>query len=397
MDFTLAEEQEMLRKMARDFLEKECPESFVREMEKDDKGYSPELWRQIAELGWLRVVFPEKYGGAGGSVLDMAVLFEEMGRVMFPSPALSSVVLGGLTVLAAGSEEQKSEFIPKIADGDLILALALTEPSASWNADGVAVKAVADGDEYVIDGTKLFVPDAHVADYLLCVAKTGDGAAPEEGLTLFLVDAKSQGLQQTLLKTVAGDRQSEVVFSGVRVPGENMVGELNGGWLPLVSALQQGTVMLCAAMIGAGQRVLELTLDYAKTRVQFDQPIGVNQYVQDYCINMFSAVESTRFLTYQAAWRLSEGLASDVAVAMAKARASDAIDDACLCAQAVFASMGYATEDSVLPLYTKRVKAAQLYLGDASHHRSIIAKHLEASSLEMPQGKALGLWEEGGS
>ena len=396
MDFALNEEQEMLKNMARDFLEKECPESFVRDMERDDKGYSPNLWRQIAELGWLGIVFPEKYGGMGGSILDLTVIYEEMGRAMFPSPYLSTVVLCGLTILAAGNEEQKAEFLPKIAEGDLILALALTEPSATWDPEGVTVRATADGDDYIIDGTKLFVHDAHIADYILCATRTKDGATPEEGITLFLVDARSSGINCALLKTIAGEnKQSEVVFNKVRVPRSNMIGELHKGWSPLARVLQQGAVMVCADMVGAGQRLLELTIDYAKTRIQFDQPIGVNQYVQEHCIYLLAYVSGSRSSTYQAAWKLSENLPCDMEVAMAKGWTSDAHEKACWRAHQVFAGYGYTTKVGVLPLYSRRAKVAQLYLGDSAHHRKRVAQQIDNWTLEMPRGKPLGLWEEG--
>ncbi len=196
MDYSLSEEQQMLKTTARDFLEKECPESFVREMEEDEDGHSPEMWHKIADLGWLGLVYPERYGGTGGNFLDLTVLYEEMGRAMFPGPHLSTVVLCGLPILAVGSEEQKADLLPKIAKGDLILALALTEPQSSWDgkawdAEGVTLDATPDGEYYVIDGTKLFVHDAHIADYLLCVTRTRDGVTPEDGITLFLVEAKA--------------------------------------------------------------------------------------------------------------------------------------------------------------------------------------------------------------
>jgi len=251
MDFSFSEEQEMLRTMARDFLEKECTENFVREMEEDEKGYAPELWRQIAELGWLGLVYPEKYGGTEGNFMDLAVLYEEIGRAMFPSPHLSTVVLCGLTILNAGSEEQKADLLPKVVKGDLIMALALTEPESSWDGkawdpEGVTVTAKQDGDDYIINGTKLFVHDAHIADQILCVARTKDGSKPEDGITLFLVDAKDPGISYTLLATTAGDRQSEVVFNNVKVSKKNIVGEPDGGWAPLAKSMQVGTVMLCA-------------------------------------------------------------------------------------------------------------------------------------------------------
>jgi len=402
MDFSLSEEQEMLKTMARDFLEKECPESFVRDMDEDEDGYSPEVWRKIADLGWLGLIYPEKYGGTEGSILDLAVLYEEMGRAIFPSPHLSTVVLCGQTILAVGSEEQKADLLPKIVSGDLILALALTEPESSWDgtawdAEGVTVPATPDGDDYVIDGTKLFVHDAHIADYLLCATRTRDGAAPEDGITLFLVDARSPGISYTLLKTEGGDnKQSEVVFDKVRVPKKNIVGELNGGWSPLAKVMQQGAVMLCAEMVGAGQHILELTVDYAKTRIQFDMPIGVNQLVQDHCVQIVKDVDGSRWVTYLAAWALSEGLPCDLEVAIAKARTSDAHERACWRAHQVFAGVGSTQEMGVMPFYTSRGNTVEHYLGNSRYHLEKVAQQLETlPPPEKPKGKPLGIFDPG--
>lgn len=400
MDFEFTEEQEMLRRTARDFLEKECTDSFVREMGKDEKGYSPEQWKEIADLGWLGLIYPEKYGGTTGNFMDLVVLYEEIGRAMFPSPHLSTVVLCGQTILNAGSEEQKEEILPRIVSGDLILAMALTEPETSWDGkawvpEGVTVPAVPDGDDYVINGTKLFVHDAGIADYLLCATRTSQGAAPEEGITLFLVDAKDPGISYTLLKTTAEDKQYEVVFNNVRVPKKNIIGELDAGWAPLWNSMQIGMVMLCAEMLGAGQKVLEMTLDYAKTRVQFDMPIGINQYIHDYCIFLARDVDGARWTTYYAAWKLDEGEPHDFEVSVAKAWCSDYHEDACWRAHQVFGGVGYTVLEGVLPLYTKKGKTLQLYLGDTAFHKEKIAQQLEKwPPPEAPRGKPLGLWEK---
>ncbi len=207
IDFSLSEEQEMLKTSAREFLEKECPESLVRKTQTNRKGYSPELWKKISELGWLGIMFPQKYGGIEGNALDMMVIHEEIGRALFPSPYLSTVVLCGNTILESGSEEQKKEFLPGIIDGRLILSLALTEPESSWDGkpyepEGITVKAKAAGDDYIIDGVKLFVHDAHIADYILCVTRTQNEGPHEDGITLFLVDARSPGISITILDTL---------------------------------------------------------------------------------------------------------------------------------------------------------------------------------------------------
>jgi alkylation response protein AidB-like acyl-CoA dehydrogenase len=399
MDFSLNEEQEKLKKEAFDFLEKECTESFVREMEEDEVGFSPGLWRKMADRGWLGLIYPQEYGGAGGSFADLAVLYEEMGAAMLPSPHLSTVVLCGMAILAAGSEAQKSELLPKISKGELILSLALTEPESSWDgkaweAAGVTVRANPDGDNYSIDGTKLFVHDAHIADYLLCVARTRDGATPEDGVTLFLVDAKDPGISYEILETTAGDKQSEVILNKVSVSKENIVGELHGGWAPLEDVMKKGAVLLCAEMVGAGQRVLALTVDYAKTRIQFDMPIGINQYVQDHCVHLLSEVDAARWVTYQAVSKISKGLPCDMEVAMAKAWTSDSHERACWRGHQVLAGVGYSVDKGILPLYSRRAKTKQLYLGDTDYHLEKVAQQMEKwSAPEKFRGKPLGIFE----
>ena len=399
MDFGFNEEQVMLKRMARDFLEAEWSETLVRETLRGDEGYSPGLWRKIADLGWLSMVFPEQYGGTGSSFLDLAGLYEEMGRALFPSPHLSTVVLGGLTILDAGSEEQKAEFLPKIAKGELILALALTEPDSSWDgaaweAKGVTVPATADGDDYVIDGTKLFVHDAHIADCFLCATRTKDSGAPEAGITLFLVDAKSPGISCTVLKTTAGDKQSEVIFNKVKVSKKNMIGALNGGWAPLRKTIQRGAVLLCAEMVGAGEKLLEMSVDYAKTRIQFESPIAINQQVQEMCVQMLIRVSGARNLTHQAAWKMSENMPCDYEIALANAWTSDGYDMTCLLAHDVHAGVGYMTKDHVLPLYDRKGKSQQDYLGNSAYWRGKMAEAMDSWVYERPKGKPLGIWEK---
>jgi alkylation response protein AidB-like acyl-CoA dehydrogenase len=230
MDLGLSEEQEMLKKVARDFLQKECPKRLVRQLDKSDAGYSSELWHEMAELGWTGLVFPEKYGGSDRSFLDLAGLLEEMGYNVVPGPFFSTIVLCGLAILMAGNEEQKTEFLPKIAKGEMILSFALTEPAAGYDAASVKTKAVARNGEYIIHGTKLFVLNADVADYIPCVARTRKAKNPENGITLFLVDAKSPRVKCTPLKTLARDKQCEVVFDNVTVSEKSIVGKRDVGW-----------------------------------------------------------------------------------------------------------------------------------------------------------------------
>lgn len=375
MDLGLNEEQEMLKTSARDFLQKECSKQLVRQLDESDKGCSPELWRKMAELGWMGLAFPEKYGGSSGSFLDLIVLLEEMGYNILPGPFFSSVVLGGLTILSAGSEEQKKEFLPKIASGEMILTLALTEPSAGYDAPSVKTKATARNGEYIINGTKLFVPDANVADYILCVARTKQGKNPEVGITLFLVDAKSPGVKYTLLKTLARDKQCEIVFDNVSVPKKNILGKPDQGWPIVKEAIQKATVAKCAEMVGGAQAALEMAVKYAKERVQFNRPIGSFQAIQHYCANMVTDVDGSRFITYKAAWKVSEGLPSDMDVAVAKAWTSEAYGRVTLLAHQIFGAIGF-TMDHDIHLYYRRAKAGEVMFGDGDFQRAIVAQGL---------------------
>ena len=375
MDIGLSEEQEILKASARDFLARECPKKLVKELDESDKGYSPELWRKMAELGWMGLVFPEDYGGSGGTFLDLVVLLEEMGYNILPGPFFSTVVLGGLPILKAGSEEQRKEFLSKIARGELIFTMALTESTASYDASAIAVKASPRNSEYSINGTKLFVTDANVADYLLCVARTKETANPQTGITIFVVDAKTPGIKCTLLETLARDKQNEVVFDNVNVAKENIVGGLDHGWPVIQDTLEKAAVAKCAEMVGGAQAALEMAVNYAKERIQFNRPIGTFQAVQHYCANMVTDVDGARYITYKAAWKLSEGLPATKSVAMAKAWVGDAYQRVTILGQQVFGAIGF-TMDHDMHLYYRRARAGAIAFGNSNFHREVVAKEL---------------------
>jgi alkylation response protein AidB-like acyl-CoA dehydrogenase len=375
MDFGLSEEQEMLRTSARDFLRKECPKQLVRQLDESVEGYSPELWRKMAELGWMGLPFPEKYGGGGGSFLDLVVLLEAMGYNVVPGPFFSTVVLGGLTILSAGNEEQKKDFLSRIATGKLILTLALTEPSARYDAASIKTTAVAHNGNHIINGMKLFVPDANVADYLLCVARTKTTGKPENGITVFLVDSKSPGVKCTLLKTLARDKQCEIIFDKVSVPKNNILGGLNRGWQVVQDVLQKAKVAKCAEMVGGAQAALDMAVAYAKERVQFNRPIGSFQAIQHYCANMVSDVDGSRFVTYKAAWKVSEGLPAAFDVAVAKAWTGSAYGRVTLTGHQIFGAVGF-TMDHDMHLYYRRAKAGDIMFGDSAFQRKIVAQEL---------------------
>jgi len=368
MDFDFSEQQKMLATTARDFFSKEYPAALVREMASDERGYPQSLWRKMAELGWLGLAFPEKYGGIGGNFLDLAILLEEMGRACLLGPFFSTVVLGGLTILDIGSEKQKSTLLPQVANGEVTLTMALLESDGRYEASSIKTRAGIDGAEYVIDGTKLFVENAHIANYILTPARTDD-----KGITLFLVDARSPGISTTLLHTGMGNKQCEVVFNKVRVPQDNVTGEIGHGEDYIETVLRTGAIAKCAEMIGGAKRVLEMTADYVKERVQFDQPIGSFQAIQQEFANLVIDVESSTFITYKAAWMLSEGLPCTEEVAIAKAWVSEAYRRATAKSHQIHGTIAF-TEDHDLPLYYRKAKESEIAFGDADFQRRIVAR-----------------------
>lgn len=377
MDLGLSEEQELLKNFAREFLEKECPEKLVRDMEEDESGHSPELWKGMTEQGWQGLVIPPEHGGSGMTFVDLIILLEEFGRALVPGPFIPTIVGGAIPILEIGSEEQKKEFLPKIAAGEMLMTLALTEPIARFDAEGIELEAKAAGDSFVLNGTKLFVRDSHVSDYMVVVARTKKGATPEDGITLLLVDSKSPGITHTLLKTIASDRQTEVKFENVKVPKANVLGEVDKGWEPLKNVVLKATVAECAYLVGLAQMDFEISVNYAKERVQFGRPIGAFQAIQHKCADMVTDVDGARFIMYKAAWSVSEGEPdAEMDAHMAKAWCSEATRRVVAHGQQIHGGIGF-TKDYKVQLYFRRQKAAELAWGDADYHRELVADGLK--------------------
>jgi alkylation response protein AidB-like acyl-CoA dehydrogenase len=342
-------------------------------MEEDEKGYSPELWQKMADLGWLGLVFPTEYSGTGMTFVELVVLLEEMGRACLPSPFCSTVV-GGMTILDIGSQEQKARILPEVSQGRNIITLALEEPSLRYNPAMIATKAVEGAGSYVVTGTKLFVPYAHVADLMICVAKTSQKAS-EEALTFFLVDGKCKGVNCNLIPTIPRVKNFSVTLNSIVIPEKDMLGALNQGWSALKKTIQRATIAKCAEMVGGAQQILEMTIDYAKQRVQFGRPIGSFQSVHNRLVDMVIGLDGTRYLTYQAAIMLSQPSTYDRYVSMAKAWASNAYKQAALSACIIHGGLS-ATIDSDIQLYFRRAQLAKRTFGDSDFHRSVIADDL---------------------
>jgi alkylation response protein AidB-like acyl-CoA dehydrogenase len=375
MDFSFTEEQDMLRKSARDFLAKECPKAKVREMAKDEKGYDPQMWHHMAELGWMGLILPEEYGGMGAGFMDLVILMEEMGRNILPGPFFSTVALCALPLLEYGSSEQKTRFLPQIAKGEAVWTFGLIESSGRYKASEVKFRAVSEGTNHVLQGHKLFVTDAHVADHILVAGRTGKGEKPEDGITLFIVNAREPNVKIEAIPTVGGDRQFKVDLDKVAVPGDNVLGRIGEGWDIVEFMLQRAAVLKCAEMSGACQAVLDMTGSYAKERIQFGRPIGSFQAIQHKLADMLIDVEAVQYLLYQAAWGVTVGSPSPWQISAAKAKANEAYQRICIEAIAAHGAIGYSLDHDV-GLYYRRVKAAQYAAGDTDLHRERIAMEL---------------------
>ncbi len=375
MDFDLSREQRLLKRSAREFLKKECPPSLMRELKDDPRGYPAKMWHRMADLGWTGVMIPEKYGGTGGSFLDLCILQETMGEVCCPGPFFSTIVLGAAAARMAGTEAQKEFILPRIADGDIILALAVTEPGSWYDTENIRLAADRNQEDYILDGTKIFVSNAYLADYIICAARTESSEQPAEGLTLFLIDTRIPGVECRLMQTLAYDRQCEVVFDRVRVPRDNVLGEVNRAGVLMESLRQMAVVAKCAELVGCIQTAFDMTVAYAGQRKQFGRPIGSFQAVQHHCANMAVDVDGSRFLTYQAAWKISQGLAAGQAAAMAKAWTSAAARRVTSLAHQIHGAISF-TEEYDVHLYYRRAKAGEVAWGDAAYHLEQVARHL---------------------
>jgi len=375
MDLDFTEEQDMLRNSARDFLSTECDKAMVRTIEESEEGYSAEIWGKMAELGWQGLMIPEQYDGMGMGFFDLVVVFEEIGRNILPSPYFATAVLGSPPIAEAGSEELKKEILPRVATGEAILTMALTEPSAGYTADCVELEAEDRGDSFVLNGTKLFVEFASASDYMVVVARTGSGGDPEDGITLLLVESNSPGIKIDAFATTGTDKQCEVVFDNVSVPKSNVIGGVNKGWPIVVKTLKMATMTKCAEMIGGMQAVLDMSVAYAKERVQYGRPIGSYQAIQHMLADMFIRTDTSKNIVYEAAWMVSEGLECADKVSIAKAWCNEAYKKVTEDGVEVHGAIG-TSRDHDMGLYYRRSMAADPTFGNTEDHREVVARSL---------------------
>ncbi|MBT8212169.1 MAG: acyl-CoA/acyl-ACP dehydrogenase [Acidimicrobiia bacterium] len=368
MNFAFSEEQQMLRDSVRSFLENKAPSAHVRELMETESGFDEGLWQEMAEMGWQAMAIPEEYGGAGFSWLELNIINEELGRSLLPSPFFSTVVLGATAVLLGGTEEQKKSLLEQVSIGQLRLALAHVEPGGDWGPEGVQATARRDGDGWVLDGAKSFVVDGHTADTLIVAART------DAGVSLFLVPGDAAGVSRERLETMDMTRkQASVTLDGVAVPDDALLGTDGGGEELLDRVMQFAAVALANEQVGGAQKCMEMSVEYAKVRVQFGRPIGSFQAIKHKCADMLLSVESSKSAAYYSSWAASEGNDElPVTSALAKSYCSDAYFDVAAETIQVHGGIGFTWEHDA-HLYFKRAKTSQLMLGEPAFYRKRLA------------------------
>ncbi|HLG74080.1 MAG TPA: acyl-CoA dehydrogenase family protein [Chloroflexota bacterium] len=358
MDFSLSDEQEMLKESIADFMEREVKPDRVTRLYQHEDGFHAGLFRTAAQSGWLGMCIPEEYGGAGGSIMDCAVAFEEFGRGPLPAPVFTAGILSPLLVLHGGSEAQKKELLPRMCNGEVLATLAVSDSGMAWGPEMVESELADSGDGYVLNGTKQFVQDGFPANLYIVAARLKGEVA------LALVERDRAGVTARqhgdLLSSVA-----EVAFENVRLPQSAL---LSGGWDTIENALEQALPVLCAFQVGACQQIFDITVDYSRERIAFGQPIGRFQRVQDHIVELADHMDAARWITYETIWKLETGQAARGYVHEAKAAASDGYFQVVNYAHKVWAGPGTAMDH---PLMAHHIASRILYqyLGDPAYHK----------------------------
>ena len=369
MNLDFSEEQQVLRDTVRKLCAEYSPIAVVRAMEDDPKGVPDALWKQLAELGLLGVLVPEEYGGSAQTLLEAVIVFEELGRALAPTPAFESAVMSASVLLAAGSDAHKNEWLPKLVSGEAILVPAWLEPQSGFGPKGVNLRATQEGDGYVLTGQKRHVAFAASATRLLVLARTGE--KPEE-ISLFLVDPQAKGVALKQMKSLASDTQYDVGFEGVRVPANARIGAENAGWKTWDAVMHDGIIALAGLAMGGCERALEITVQYAKDRKQFDKPIGAFQAISHYLADAVTQLDGGKTLVYEAAAARAQGKDIRRLAPMAKLFACQTYRDVTAMCLQVWGGVGFTIEYDI-QLYFRRAKQLQLTWWDTRHLEELIA------------------------
>jgi len=383
LNVELTEDHIIFRNSLRSFFENECPKSLVRKWEEEKMGFSYELWKKLCRMGCLGLTFPEKYGGTEADPIYLSLFYEEAGRALFPSPHLTTEVLAGTTILSFGSERHKNFILPEISKGNLIITASLLDFMLEQFTHNVYPQPATElmnlnlpfsyrqaMDGYVINGTKLFVPYGHVAHYFLFAAD-GDISGKQGEVIFFLIGANQKGISLKPLKTLAGTNQDEVKIRNLKLSEENVLGRTDGKTLKKIA--HKGILAISSEMLGGAQAVLDMTVSYAKERIQFGRPIGSFQANAFKLADLSMAIEGARLLIHSAAWMMGKDMACDKEISGAKAFMSDTYSRVTRDCLQLFGGYGF-SEEFDIQLYFRRAKELELYLGSGDLHREMVAQ-----------------------
>ena len=375
MALVLNEEQLMLRDNARGFLGKNAPIAHLRQLRdsRDPEGFSPRLWKSFAEMGWTGILIPQDYGGLGSGHVEAGVVMEELGRTLTPSPFLSTAILAASALARAGSDAQKKEYLPRIAEGNLIAALAVDE-GPKHRPEKTALRATRAGNGFTLSGAKTFVVDGHVADLLIVAARTAGAPGETKGLTLLLVNGKAKGLRAERTPMVDSHNSARLSFENVNVAADAVLGEIDAGWNPLEGTLNVGRACVAAELLGAGEEAFSRTVTYLKDRKQFGKAIGEFQALQHRSAQLYCELELTRSAVLKALQTLDQSFETASAiVSIAKAKAGASATLAVQEAVQMHGGIGM-TDEFDLGFFMKRVRVGQELFGDANFHADRLAR-----------------------
>jgi len=369
LDLQFSPEQEMLRETVRGVCASTSPLPVVRELEDDPIGYSPELWKQLAHLDLIGLQLPEEFGGSGMSAVESVVVYEEFGRSLAPSPHFVSSILSGGVLARAGSQDQKEEWLPRLVTGEAVWTPAWLEPENGFGPKGVQLRAVPDGDGFVLSGTKRHVAFAKAATRLVVLARTGDDP---NAVDLFVVDPTAPGVTLTQQLSISSDTQYRVDLDQVRVGSADRIGPAGRGWSTWDHVMHDGIILAAAQAVGGAQYALEITVQYAKDRQQFDKPLGAFQALAHYLADAVTAVDGAEVLVHEAAWARSEGRSVAKLAPMAKLFACQTFRDVTATAQQIFGGIGFTVEFDI-QLYFRRAKQLQISWWDSRYLEALVA------------------------
>jgi len=368
MSYGLTKEEELLKSSVADFVRQEQSLERIRELREDEWGFSRDIWMKMAELGWFGLFFPEEWGGFDGTFKELVIVMEELGKGLMPEPFISTILVSGNSILLGGSEEFKNEILPEMIEGNLIMAGGFAEMQSRYYLNDVCTVAKEKNDDFFVSGTKTFVEAANSADKFIISARTSGGQYDDCGITVFLIDAESDGVSLSPVITMDGIKRFHVAFDNVKVGADKILGEKDEGYQLIKEVVSRSTVGLIGEMLGGMEQAFDIVIKYLKQRIQFGRPIGSFQALQHRCVDMWMEIELSRSAVLETALQFDTNADSrEITLSIAKARCSNAYKHIGSEGIQMHGAIGL-TDECDIGLFLKRAKVAEVTFGDADYH-----------------------------